>query len=929
MNRLTHHFRHQVAAACCALLTACSGTQDPQAVMAAAKARMEAGEPAAAAIEIKNLMANDQAASGQLPALRSLLGQALLESGDPVGAEVELKRALQAGQPDDVVVPQLARALLAQQKHAELLNTLGGRQLASPDADAALRTTLATALRNRGEFGKATAEVNKALERKPEHVPALLLLASLHAADQRDKEAFEILQAVLRRDASNVQAWTIQGQLQAAKGQAAEAVAAFEKALKLKPDSVSAHAALVVLELSRNDVAAAKTRWEAMNKALPDNPQTRFHEAKVAFASGDARRARELTVPLLRTGDQNLGLLQLAAAVELKLKAPARAESLLGKAVALAPTAPVPRLMLAQAHLAGGQAAKATHVLRPLLQGEQPPEQALLLAARAALLQGAAQEADAWFAQAAKLYPGSQELANAAAVSGIRKNLTDDALNELQAVVNTQADHGAQLMLVSARLAKGQVEAAQATLAEMARKAPQDPFPHELAGRVALKQRDVAGARKHYEAALALDPAHYPAIAGLAGIDMADNQPDKALERFAKLLEREPDHLLALMAMAEVHERKPGGMAEAARLLERAVQTHPDQRGPTELLVELWLKQQKFTAAAAAAQSGLTHRPDDTGLLELLGKAQLGAAQAQQAATTYTKLAQLLPRSPEPWLRVAEIQLSQGRLAAATEAAAKARKVAPEALPVLRMVAGLAARAKRFDQALAAARDLQSAHPEEAAGYLIEGEVHLLEGDAGLAEKAWRLAMDKRNGTEAAQRLYALLSQQERKAEVDKMVAQWLSRHPKDTAFMLRLAGTEIDRKNYAAAEALLRKVHLQQPRNVDVLNNMAWLMTQQRKPGGVAYAERAMVFSPDNAVLMDTLAMAYATEKRFDEAIKTQTRAMTLMPESGALGLNLARIHLMAGDKPKATKVLQEVVAKPFAGQAEARQLLASLRGG
>ncbi len=757
---------------------------------------------------------------------------------------------------------------------------------------------MATALRNRGEFGKATAEVNKALERKPEHVPALLLLASLHAADQRDKEAFEILQAVLRRDASNVQAWTIQGQLQAAKGQAAEAVAAFEKALKLKPDSVSAHAALVVLELSRNDVAAAKTRWEAMNKALPDNPQTRFHEAKVAFASGDARRARELTVPLLRTGDQNLGLLQLAAAVELKLKAPARAESLLGKAVALAPTAPVPRLMLAQAHLAGGQAAKATHVLRPLLQGEQPPEQALLLAARAALLQGAAQEADAWFAQAAKLYPGSQELANAAAVSGIRKNLTDDALNELQAVVNTQADHGAQLMLVSARLAKGQVEAAQATLAEMARKAPQDPFPHELAGRVALKQRDVAGARKHYEAALALDPAHYPAIAGLAGIDMADNQPDKALERFAKLLER-------------------------------AVQTHPDQRGPTELLVELWLKQQKFTAAAAAAQSGLTHRPDDTGLLELLGKAQLGAAQAQQAATTYTKLAQLLPRSPEPWLRVAEIQLSQGRLAAATEAAAKARKVAPEALPVLRMVAGLAARAKHFDQALAAARDLQSAHPEEAAGYLIEGEVHLLEGDAGLAEKAWRLAMDKRNGTEAAQRLYALLSQQERKAEVDKMVAQWLSRHPKDTAFMLRLAGTEIDRKNYAAAEALLRKVHLQQPRNVDVLNNMAWLMTQQRKPGGVAYAERAMVFSPDNAVLMDTLAMAYATEKRFDEAIKTQTRAMTLMPESGALGLNLARNQLMAGDKPQATKGLREVVAKPFAGQAEARQLLASLRGG
>lgn len=917
-----------VAGCLAALLTACGSPEDPKTVLAAAQANLVAGNASTAAVELKTLLSRAELSPAESAQLRSLLGQALLESGDPAGAEIELKRALEMAHPEEQVLPHLARALLAQQKHAQLVSLLGKRQLKDPTADAELKTALATAHRNQGQFKAAGEALALALERAPEHVPALLLQASLAAAEGKDKQASEIIDAVIRRDPANVQAWTIRGQMQAAQGDADAAGQSLGQALKLKPDSVSAHTALIVLALSGNDVPQAEKRLQAMQQALPSNPQTRFHEAKVAFAKGDAKRARELTLPLLRSGDQNLGLLQLAGAVELKLKAPVRAESLLGKAVALAPSAPVPRLMLAQALMANAQAAKALQVLRPLLEGDAPMQPALLLAARAALVQGDARSADALFARAAQLYPDSGELAQARAVSRARKSLTDSSLEELASVVDTTSDRTSQLILVSARLARGQVKEARALLADLTAKAPNDPFPLELAGRVALKQGDLPLATQHFKAALALEPTHYPAIAGLAGIDLAAGKTAQALERLEALLKQEPDHLLALMAMAEIHERSPEGQAEAVRLLERAAQAHPENRGPTELLVEHWMKRQKFEAAATAARQGLNARQDDPGLLSLLGKAQVAAGQTQQAVSTYTRLASLQPKSPDPWLSVADIHLNQGRLPAAIDAAAKARQIAPQSLPVLRMVAGLAVRAKRFDQALAAAKDVQNAQPDDAAGYLIEGEVKLLDGEEVAAERVLRLAMDKRDASEAAKRLHALLVSKGRTDEAAKLAAQWQARHPKDMDFPLHLAMRMIERKEHAGAEAVLRKVHQQQPRNVDVLNNIAWLMTQQRKPGAVKYAERAIVFSPDNPVLLDTLAMAYASEKRFDDAIRTQKRTLQLMPDSGAFALNLARIHHMAGDKTQAVAVLQTLTGKSFAGQAEAVKMLAALRG-
>jgi Flp pilus assembly protein TadD len=131
------------------------------------------------------------------------------------------------------------------------------------------------------------------------------------------------------------------------------------------------------------------------------------------------------------------------------------------------------------------------------------------------------------------------------------------------------------------------------------------------------------------------------------------------------------------------------------------------------------------------------------------------------------------------------------------------------------------------------------------------------------------------------------------------------------------------------AAEAHLSHVVALNPDNLLGLNNLAWVLSTQGKPGGVALAERAIAIAPPgNATLLDTLAMALAVEKRVPEALATERKAVALDPKNNGLRLNLARIALQAGDKTLARTELERLQAlgASFAMQSEVSKLAKDL---
>ena len=118
------------------------------------------------------------------------------------------------------------------------------------------------------------------------------------------------------------------------------------------------------------------------------------------------------------------------------------------------------------------------------------------------------------------------------------------------------------------------------------------------------------------------------------------------------------------------------------------------------------------------------------------------------------------------------------------------------------------------------------------------------------------------------------------------------------------------------------------QPENALAMNNVAWLLASQGKPGAVAMAEKANELLPNRAPIVDTLASALAADNQLPKAIEAQKRAIALEPKDPGMSLRLAKLYLKAGDKTLARNELDALtrLGDKFKGQAEVAALLKTL---
>jgi tetratricopeptide (TPR) repeat protein len=148
------------------LLAACSG-QSEQDLTAAAKVALDKGDHPAAMIHLKNALAKDPD-SGQV---RYLLGKTLLAAGEAATAAVELGKAVELQVPDDLVLPELARAMLATGEAAKLVAQHKAWRLTDPAANADVQTSVAIAYATQGDNDQAGAAMQRALQAQPGYTP--------------------------------------------------------------------------------------------------------------------------------------------------------------------------------------------------------------------------------------------------------------------------------------------------------------------------------------------------------------------------------------------------------------------------------------------------------------------------------------------------------------------------------------------------------------------------------------------------------------------------------------------------------------------------------------------------------------------------------------------------------------------------------------
>jgi putative PEP-CTERM system TPR-repeat lipoprotein len=917
--------RHLLATllATAGLLAACSG-DNPETLLASAKQYMAAKDPKAAQIQLKNALQKVPESAEA----RYLLGKVFLDLGDPVSATVELEKARALNHPAAQVVPPLAFAMVGQGQRKKAIEQFGATTLGDAAADADLQTTLAIAHALQGDSAQANAALTKALRFAPDHAPALLFQARLKAGSGDLDGATALVDQVLAKNPKNDDALVLRGNLVMGKNPADREPAArlYRDALAANERNLTAHSSLLLMLLNQNELDAAQKQLDELKKVAAGHPQAMYYEAQLALQRGDLDKAKAIGEQLLRGAPDDVRTLQLLGSIELRKGSLVIAEERLSRALQNSPGTPSLRRLLAQTYLQLRQGDKAYATIAPLAEHPEAAADVLSIAAQAQLLRGDTAKAEALFERAVKKDPTDNRSRTALALTDVQKGRTEQGLDELAEIAAKDSGTTADIALIATQIRRRDLDGALKAIDALEKKPGNQATASTLRGRILIARGDRAGAAKQFERALAADRDHFPAIAGLASLDLGANQSDAAAKRVQDLLTRQPQNEQALLTLAYLKLRANAPHDEVTALINTAIKNNGNSQAARLALIEHHVRRKDYKAALEAAQAGVAAMPENFTLLEALGRVYLATNDQNQAIATFNKMVALQPKAPQPLLRLADAQIAIKANDAAIQSLQRALALQPDLLAAQRGLIALELAAKRPKEAIAVAREVQKQRADNAIGHALEGDIEAYQRNWPAAIAAYRAGITKQGGDFLAPKVHAaMVAAGGSRAAADQWAAEWIRSHPKDTHFLGYLGESALAQRDWAQAEARYQAVLKLQPDNVAALNNLAWASLQQDKPTALAFAQKANTLAPEQPALMDTLALALAKDKQYDKAVELQKKAVGMQPQNHGLRLTLAKVLLQSGDKAAAKAELETLakVGEGFRDRAEVDQLL------
>lgn len=862
---------------------------------------------------------------------RMLLGRIHLISGDALNAEVELRRALTGGSPKDEVVPLLARAMLDAGRAKAVVDEFGSFEPASGESWIELKSVIADALARINQVDRANALLEEVLKRQPLAARALLVQARLIAGAGKVDAALQVVEGVLKREAKNLDALRLKADLLAySKRDVEGAIPVYIALVQAAPTRIDGRAALISALLLSQKIDEATRQIGELKALAPQNMQTLLFEAHLSHVKKDYAKARDIANQLMKYAPTSVELMELAGSAELNLGAWQNASVLLGKAVFAEPKRVRARQLLARSLVMGGRPEKALEALRPLLDAAPPPLEAQIIAAEAHVLLGQSDKAQLLFAHAAKMRPEDNRLKATLALLDATNGNPEKAVSALTAIAVGSEETSADMALFSLQMQRRNYDGALAAAQRLDKKTPKSPTPLYLQGQAQAGQGDRAATRRSFEAALQRSPKYFSAIASLAYLDAREGKPETGWNRLDAFLVAEPTveaGWLALMGLANQFVDRP---TRQMKVIERALAAIPTSVELSVLKVDLQLKENRAKEALATAQALRTANPQRVDVLDALGRAQMATGDIQQAQRTYGEMIVLAPKSSVAHLRQANVLRLAGGLAGALSSARRATELAPADPAAMVTLIALSIQAGQPDAALQVIKERKRRTPDDAMPLVYEGDLlnGLKQPDAALAAFRTGTSLPK-NASLAASRLHANLLQAKRSVEAADFAQAWLRNQPEDVHFLTHLGDVALHARNFPEVESRFRSVLAVQPGNAVALNNVAWSLIRQGKPGALELARKAVKLEPVHDGFNDTLALALGEAGDLKQATELQTQLVQRNPQQPLLRLHLAQLLLKANDRESARSHVEALakLGSGFAERAEVARLQAQLR--
>ncbi|MFN0315824.1 MAG: XrtA/PEP-CTERM system TPR-repeat protein PrsT [Burkholderiales bacterium] len=904
-----------------ALLAACG--EKPETLISSAKQNIANKEYKAAAIQLKNALQKETNHKEG----RFLLGQTLRETGDLAGAEKEFRRALDLGYDKESATPILARTVFDQGKLEEFVNEFALAQLSNREGSAELKALLGHAHLGRGKTDAAVVAFEDALTLKPGLMSARVGKAKVAAVKNDLDDALRQSDEILADSPKEREVLVLKAEIARMRGKKEEVLALYRKLVEYYPKGVGEHYALVMVLIEGGALEEAIKFAQQMESFAPKDPRSFHARSLLAFQKKDYAAAHEFSNKTLSLAPAFVPAHLVAGASSYQLKSYQQAIEHLEIVAKQQKRNAYARQLLAASFLAAGDRVRASREVKDALDLLPNDPRLLLLAGEIAVAENDLAEAAKYFERSAA--QGGTLAATRLGQARMAAGQTDEGLRILEGAAKDEGDKSqSALTLVIYHMRRGEMSKAMTWINSIEKKQPESPLPASLRGVVLATQKDFAGARKQFAAALQKDGTYVLALDSLARLDVQEKKTDDAKRRYEEVLGKAPRN----ESVALAYSRMLLALGEKSEVttapLRSVIKNDPSATRARLALVETLLRANDTKQALAAAQEAAAAAPDNPSVVQALGRTQQVAGELNQALSTYANLAKLQPQRPEPLMLMAETHLAAGDTRQAQESLKKVLEIRPNWLPAMQAQIMVHMRAKEYEPALEIARRLRQKNPKESGSYELEAAVLGAMQRWGDAADLLQQAYTNKPSAAILIKLYGALAQGSKKDRAQALAQEWFAKNPKDIVFRMYLAERATGDKDLQGAIRYYKEALAVQPKNALLLNNLAWAADQVKDPKALAYAEEANTLAPNVPAIMDTLGWMLVQHGEMLRGVELLEKASKAAPQVLDIRFNFARALMQAGRKAEAKKEFEFLASMgdKFPQKAEVGNLLKQL---
>jgi len=913
---------HAAALLMMLLLVPCIGAGADEALDKARAAWIE-GQPKAALIRLKSILQqNPEDARARL-----LLARIYLDAGDAGAAEQEVQRARRAGLADADAFPVLAEALLAQGRAGDVLDDIQVPDDAPAPARAQLLALRGEAQLQTQDMDAAKESFDEALALDADNVRAGVGMAQLQAVKGDIADARAALTALGEAHPDAVEVWEARGTLEFTAQDYAAAAAAFTQALEQGRRAWTNHYRRALARIEAGDIKGAQRDIDAVAADAPKFVGLSYLRGRVHLLASEPAAAAEELESYLRSAPDDPRAIYYCGLALYQTQRYAQAEEYLQRLSNRFSGSAMTATLLGLTRLASGDAAGAEAAVKPFASSEEATPATLEVLRRALAAQGRRDEAAAIVPRMVDRFPDlvAARLMLAQQLGAAGDN--DAAINQIRTALQQKPDDKqARVLLIRTLIIAGDDAAAMTEANALVDAQPESALAHTVLAAVYTHRQQLDTARAEFRKALELDPGYTRAALALAALDLGTNDADAARETIDSLLAADPDNTSALLARAGL-ERRTSGDAAFIEQLRDDLSRNPDNLTLRQTLARAYLRKGEAQAALTLLQGAPADQREQSSLLLLQAQAELAAGRGESAIVTLGQLADLNPRAARPRymlaaasarvgdLRAAELHLEEGLSLDHDEALAPAQlsvilSAAPSDKERMKLIERLQRAAP--DQPLLAATHAQLAARQRDFGTAID-----------IYEGLRRRYPDREDYVVG---LAQTLNEAGRQSEAETLLDDWVGAHPRSVNARMLLAQMALRSDKPAAAIEQYRKVIEVQPDHPVAMNNLAMLIAEQKPEEALELAERGLKQRPNDPSFMDTVGLVLLQLGQGQRARDMLGKAHLATPDP-SIAFRYAKALVATGDPDQARRILLQNADKSYPEQAEAEELLRSLR--